>query len=162
MWQRMAGLPAGRLPGVLQAKSLVVPGRSKAFKERRFCQVKAFQRMCPGFFLLLLFFFFSLFFRAPPVAYGSSQARGSNQSFSCGLCRSLCQCPIPSLLSRVRDQTCIFMDTSWVHYHWATMGSLYFFFFLAHLGFLKPDFSFPGEVDKCWAVNSQCWKVGKN
>ena len=25
-------------------------------------------------------------------------------------------------LSEARDQTCFLMDTSWVHYHWATMG----------------------------------------
>ena len=36
-------------------------------------------------------------------------------------------------LSGARDRTCIFMVTSWVHYHWATMGTpalifLYSFF----------------------------------
>ena len=31
-------------------------------------------------------------------------------------------------LSRARDQTCVLMDTSQVHYHWATMGTPFKFF----------------------------------
>ena len=35
----------------------------------------------------------------------------------CNLHHSLRQCWILNILSRTRDQTCIFMDTSQVHYH---------------------------------------------
>ena len=33
-------------------------------------------------------------------------------------------------LSQARDQTCILMHTSWVHYHWATMGIPFSVFFV--------------------------------
>ena len=33
------------------------------------------------------------------------------------------QCQIPNPLSKVRDQTHVLMDTSQVHYHWATTGT---------------------------------------
>ena len=33
------------------------------------------------------------------------------------------QCQILNPLSEARDQTCVFMDTSWVHYCWATTGT---------------------------------------
>ena len=37
------------------------------------------------------------------------------------------QCRILNPLSEARDPTGILMDTSWVYYHWATMGSPYYF-----------------------------------
>ena len=40
----------------------------------------------------------------------------------CSLCHSSRQCQILNPLSGARDQTCILMDTSWVHYRWATVG----------------------------------------
>ena len=36
---------------------------------------------------------------------------------------------ILNLLSKARDQTCIFMDTSLVHYHWATTETPFFIIF---------------------------------
>ena len=71
-------------------------------------------------------------FRAAPGAYGSFQAKGSNQSYSCwpipqpqkmpnlscvcNLHHSSQQCRILNSLSKARDLTHIFMDTSWIHY----------------------------------------------
>jgi len=70
-------------------------------------------------------FYFCLF-RAIPVAYGCSQARGPIRAVAADLCRiwavsvcnlhhSLWQCQIPNPLSEVRDQTCVLMDASQVH-----------------------------------------------
>jgi len=36
------------------------------------------------------------------------------------------QCWILKPLSEARDQTCILLDTSWVHYHWATTFVFFF------------------------------------
>ena len=41
----------------------------------------------------------------------------------CDLHHSLWQCWIPNSLSRARDGTHVLMDTSWVRYHWATVGT---------------------------------------
>ena len=80
--------------------------------------------------LMLFFFFFSLF-RAAPMAFGSFQARGRirtaaaslyhkatatrDPSLVCNLHHSLRQRWVLNPLSKARDQTCIFVDTSWVH-----------------------------------------------
>ena len=73
--------------------------------------------------------FFVFFFRATPTAYGSSQARGRigaavtslHHSHSSARSEphlqptpSLQQCWILSPMSRARDQTHLFMDTSWL------------------------------------------------
>ena len=87
---------------------------------------------------LRTFFFFGLS-RAAPAAYGSSQARGwirataaslqpqlmpmQDPNYICDLRHSSCQRRIPNSLSEARDQTRVLMDTSWVHYRWATMGT---------------------------------------
>ena len=88
--------------------------------------------------MILSFFFFKLF-RAAPLAYGSSQARGRIGATSANLCRShsngdpsrICdlhhsswQLWIPNPLSKARDQTCILRDTSQVHFRSAAMGTL--------------------------------------
>ena len=41
----------------------------------------------------------------------------------CDLQHNSRQCQIPDPLSEVRDQTCILMDTSWIHFHCTTMGN---------------------------------------
>ena len=77
--------------------------------------------------------------RATPEAYGSFQARGRIQAVASGLRHTatamqdpscICdlqysswQCWILNTLSEVRDQTHIPMETSWVHYSWATTGT---------------------------------------
>ena len=78
--------------------------------------------------------FFGLL-RGTPVAYGSSQARGwigaaaaslhrshsnSGSNHVCHLYRSSQQRRICNPLNEARDQTRVLMDTSRVHYHWAT------------------------------------------
>jgi len=70
------------------------------------------------------------FFRAKPAAHGNSQARVEPElqllaytttpamrdpSYVCKLHHSSWQCQIPNPLSEARDQTRIFMVTSWVH-----------------------------------------------
>ena len=77
-------------------------------------------------------------FRATPLAYGSSQARGQVGAAAASLCHShsnaeskqVCnlhhisqQCWILNPLSKNRDRTRVLMDTSWVHYPWAMMGT---------------------------------------
>ena len=47
-----------------------------------------------------------------------------DRSHVCNLHHSLWQCWIPNPLRKVRDWTCIFIDSSWFVYHWATMGTL--------------------------------------
>ena len=90
-----------------------------------------------GFFVCL----FVLLFMATPAAYGSSQARGwigvaaaglrhshSNMvmqpSCFCNLHHNSQQCWIPNPLSKARDWTRIFVDTSRACYRWTTMGTL--------------------------------------
>ena len=93
-------------------------------------------RLVPASFFFF-FFFFGLF-RAAPVAYGGSQARGwigaklpayttatamPDPSCNFDLCHSSQQCLILNPLREARDGTFVLMDTSQVHYHWATMGT---------------------------------------
>ena len=93
-------------------------------------------------FLLLLFSFFFCLFRAPPVAYGSSWARGlSNHSCSCWPMPQPQQCQIPGMSATYttahgnarslthkwgQGSNPVLMDTSWVYYCWATMETLRF------------------------------------
>ena len=44
-------------------------------------------------------------------------------SHICDLCHSSWQCRILNPLIGARDPACILMDTSWVHYCWATKGT---------------------------------------
>ena len=77
------------------------------------------------------------YFMAVPTPYGSSQARG-NQAVAAGLHHStatwdlscICnlhhsseQLQILNPMRKARDWTWVLMDTSWVRYLWATMGT---------------------------------------
>ena len=88
------------------------------------------------FFLIKINFSLLFFLRATPVAYGSSQATGWIGATAAGHSHSNTGCepsllstpqltPMPDLhpLSKASDQTCILMDTSWVHYQWDTVGT---------------------------------------
>ena len=81
-----------------------------------------------------LFIYFA--FRATPSTYGSSLARSRNGAAAASLHHSHnnarsepCLRPSPqqrqilNQLSEARDRTCIFMDTSWVLFCWATTGT---------------------------------------
>ena len=61
--------------------------------------------------------FSPLLFRAVPVAYGSSQARGRIGAAAAGLHHSSMQCRILNPLSAARDRTHILMDTSEIRFH---------------------------------------------
>ena len=98
-----------------------------------------------GFFCLLVFFFFFFsLFSAAGIAYGSSQARGliraiapayttatavQDPSLVYDLHHSLRQRRILNPLNEARDWTQVLMDTGWVRYYQATMGTPIFFFF---------------------------------
>ena len=68
------------------------------------------------------------------VPYATATAR-PDLSHVCDLSRSSGKHRILNPLSKARDRTRILTDTSWVHYCWATTGTLffYFLFFLADL-----------------------------
>ena len=88
---------------------------------------------------LILFFLFFCLFKIEPTANGGSQAGGWIRSVAvsyaiatatpdlscvCERHHSSKQCQILNPLSGAKDRTCILMDTSWVHCHWATMRTL--------------------------------------
>ena len=50
------------------------------------------------------------------LTYGSSQARGRIRAAAAGLHHSSQQRQILNPLSEARDQICILMDTSWIHF----------------------------------------------
>ena len=100
-------------------------------------------------FLFPLYSFAFFFFRATPAAYGSSQARGRIRATAAGLHiatatgdpshnldlhHSSPQHWILNPLSKARDRTHILLDTSWIHFHCATMGTppLYFCYVFFH------------------------------
>ena len=76
-------------------------------------------------------------FRAVPRSYGGSQARGPIGAVAAGNSHSSTRSkshlqPTPQLtatpwilnpLSKAKDQTCVLMDTSQNHFHWATTGT---------------------------------------
>ena len=49
----------------------------------------------------------------------------------CNLHYSSQQHQILNSLREARDQTCIFMDTSWIHFCWATMGNCFRYFWFS-------------------------------
>ena len=96
----------------------------------------------------------SFSFRAPGVAYGSSQTKGQIRATVAYLQHSHSnthsepplqpiQCQILNPLGRARDQTCILMNNSQVHFHWAAMGNPTLrFVLLAFLSFSFLSFLF--------------------
>ena len=110
--------------------------------------------------LWLIFFFFFAFFRAALAAHGSSQARCrirataaglyhshsmQDQSHVYNLHHSSWQRQIPDPLSKASDQTHILMDTSQIHFHCTTTGTLlHFIFYLFFKGGCTMQ-KFPGQ-----------------
>ena len=85
-------------------------------------------------------------------------------SHICNLCHGLEQCQIFNPLREVRYWTCIFMDTSWVPFHWATMGTpiCFVFIFLCKilaLWWTEELFSQLRELSALWNMRSQYWYV---
>ena len=70
---------------------------------------------------LFVFVFVFLLFRAAPLAYGSSQARGRIRDVAAGLHHSPRQHQILHPLSEARDRTRILMD--WVRYQLSHEGN---------------------------------------
>ena len=54
-------------------------------------------------------------------------------SHICNLHHSSWQHHTPDTLNEIRDQTYILSDTSWICFHYATMGTSYYRIFLIHL-----------------------------
>ena len=105
------------------------------------------------FFFLSFFFFFFFFFglcKATPTAFGSAQARDRIRAEAASLhhshsstgskphlqpTHSSQQCQIHNPLVKARGWTLVLMDTSQVHYHWATTGTPFFLFLLNYSWF---------------------------
>ena len=90
------------------------------------------------YFILFYLFIICCLFRATPAAHGGTQARGWiwdvaaglhhshtvwDLSHICDLHHSSQQHQILSPLSKARDQTCILLDASQIHFCWATIGT---------------------------------------
>ena len=67
--------------------------------------------------------FFLCLFRAAPVAYGGSQAKDQFGVVAAGLYHSSQQHWILNPLSEARDQTCVLMGPSQIHFHWAMIAT---------------------------------------
>ena len=93
--------------------------------------------------MVILFGVFFGYFRAAPVAYGSSQDRDQIGATAAGLHHSSRQCWILNPLGEVRDQTHILMDTCWVPYHSSTVGTPWYFYFLKNSYILDIHIKYP-------------------
>ena len=94
--------------------------------------------LCPSFLFVFL--------EPAPMAYENSQARGWVRATAASLCHSHrnarskpCLQDTPQLiathrilnpLSKPRDQTCLLVGSSWIHYHWAITGTPVNFIFI--------------------------------
>ena len=99
--------------------------------------------VCTYVCYVCMYVYMYFLFRAAPEAYGSFQAGGKSElqlgayttatempdlSHICDLHHSWQQCQIPNPLSEAMDWTHILMDTSWIGFHWTTMGTPQFNF----------------------------------
>ena len=89
-------------------------------------------------FLFFFFFFSFCLFKAAPMAYGGTQARGRIGAVAAGLCHShsnrdlSCVCDlhhsswqhqILNWLSKARDRACVLVDASQIRFRCAMMGT---------------------------------------
>ena len=99
---------------------IYIPHLGKCIKETSNYRKDLCIKKCPQ--CILSFFFLFLLFKAAPVAYGNSKARGQIGAVATGLCHShshtraepTLKCWILNPLSKARDRTHVLMDTSWV------------------------------------------------
>ena len=106
-------------------------------------------------YFLTFCFCFCLFclFRATSAAYGGSQARDPIRAMAASLHHSntgpkpclqptpqLTQCQVLNPLSKARDQTCVLMDASQIHFLWAMTGTPTFNFLNLLLFFIRTFF----------------------
>ena len=93
----------------------------------------------PFYFIILLYFIFRSFLGSHPwrmevprlgikselqlLAHTTATAT-PHPSRICNLCHSSRQCWIFNPVSEAREWTCILMDASQIHFHWATTGTL--------------------------------------
>ena len=96
-----------------------------------------------------IFFFFFFLFRASPMAYGGSQAKGLIRAIAASIRQSHSNVrsephlwPIPDLppqhqilnpLSAARDRTCNFLVPIWIRFCWTTLGTPEFSSFLTSI-----------------------------
>ena len=82
------------------------------------------------------------------MAYGDSQARDRTGAVVVGLTSQPLQLGISDPLSKARDQTHILMDTGWIHFHCATMGTptILFLYYLPSWSILKRLYVVPCAV----------------
>ena len=76
-------------------------------------------------FRILSNFFVFFFFRATSAAYEVSQARGWIGAVATGSLTQ--QHQILNPLIEARNRTCVLMDTSQIHFHWANTGTPEFY-----------------------------------
>ena len=74
------------------------------------------------FSIFIYLFFNFVFFKSHTGGIWNFPGSGLNRSYSCQPQPQ--QCRILNPLSKARDQTCKFMVTSWIRFHWAIMGTL--------------------------------------
>ena len=103
------------------------PRRNRRSIKMPNARTKTYLMENPTVILLLCIY---LLFRDAPVAHRSSPARGLIRAVAAGLHQSHShlnhssrQHRILDPLSKARDWTRVLMDTSWVRYCWATMGT---------------------------------------
>ena len=117
-------------------------GQKKYWKNNswKFCKFNNYWFILIGLYLYFIYLFIFVFcpFRAAPAACGGSQARGLIGPVAACLCQShsmpdprhVCnphhsswQRQILNPLNKARDQTRNLKVPSWIHFHFATMGT---------------------------------------
>ena len=105
--------------------------------------------------------FHELWIFLPPSSHSSfllfryTATAMQDPSYLCDLYHSSWQCQILNPLSKTRHQTCIPVDTSQAHYHWAK-GNFWGYFLLSFLPSSLPSFLFiatPVAYANSWAKN---------
>ena len=134
--------------------------------DQEFSPLAALQNHLLSFYFFKFFYF--LLFRATPLAYGGSQARGPIRATAAGSQYSQHQIQAWSAtyttahwntgsfnpLSKAGNQTCVVMDASQIRFHWATTGT-------PHLAFLEAEEPVrkSHHTTNCYFPESHCLHV---